>query len=373
MSTKLTLKQFRQLQNAKKASPKRKQSKKIGMQVSRASAPLSVSVHTKKTSPVFKSTRSTDGRITVVNREFISDVVPTQSTFQVQKVLPINPGNEDFGRWISISASAYESHKFKKLWFEYKPLVPATVQGAVYLAVDYDSKDSAPSDKITMMSYQGAERVSLWEDLTMKLDRKDMDKLPQRYNLDDLPPVGTDIRLYNLGNLIVATDGVSSSALNTAVGEIYCNYEVELMTPQTNVQSDGSISNPASNVASNPFATQTSKAVVGKVIDIIAPNIIRFLQTGRFALDMKTLYASGITATPPVIARSIAEGNGQGTITGEWGNAQYQNGQAGLTNTIANITQAPCDFTVDFSSSGVGPITNTAIQAAVYKIGQLLS
>jgi len=192
-------------------------------------APVSISSHTGTSSPRFVRALPSGGT-TVRHREFFKNVTGT-STFTILPSIPINPGNEDIFRWLSSIAMSYEFYKFKKLIFEYKPEAPTSCPGKVYLSVDYDVTDTPVATKVDLLSQFGTEGNVPWDKFNMKVDKGSSDIYNRRYTRDSPVPTGIDPRLYNLGNLMIATDnnGTFASAI---IGELWVDYEVEFYTPQ---------------------------------------------------------------------------------------------------------------------------------------------
>jgi hypothetical protein len=178
------------------------------------------------------SVPSDDGRIRVRHREFLGDVKNLVATpeFEVVANLPINPGMVSTFPWLSGIAQLYESYSFRSLQFEYLPSCSTNTDGVVLLAIDYDAGDPAPPTKSTLMQMHGAVRTSLWNACCLTADPADLHKLPQRYTRKTVWGGAGDIKTYDVGNLYIASS--NHTGATTAYGELYVNYDVELITPQ---------------------------------------------------------------------------------------------------------------------------------------------
>lgn len=354
----------------KKQTPKKSKNARKGrgsglQRVSSQRIPLGVAQRRTTKAPRFQNLNSSDGSLVVRHEEFAFDVTPTSSAFTVLKALPLNPGNEDIMPWMSRVSTNYESYVFEALEIEYRPLAPATTNGGIYLVVDYDVADSTPTDKVEFMAMHGAQRQSIWAPIVMRCDKKDLKKLPQRYVLNDLPPTGTDARIYNTGTMYIATDGVGGSS---PVGEIYVKYSVKLMTPQLGGRADsGSIVLPGAQPAlTQPFGNQTLASVVGNAAKILTQDTIQFADKGKFLVDMTAAFTGGTPSTAS--APTLSVGGGAGTIFGGNGNVPYNNGTSSNYQAIIDVIQNPLNLVANYTpwaGSATG-IASTRLKVAKY-------
>lgn len=198
--------------------------------------------------PQPKFTRLPNGDIVIQHRELISDVIGSEG-FQVTKI-PINPGLQELTAWLSQIAPNYESYKFEKLDFEFKTTSPTTASGVVMCAVDYDASDPAPVDKQQLAAYKGYTRSSPWENFIQVSRASDLSKRTTFFVRNGALSSNEDIKLYDVGNLFLATQGQASDA---PIGELYVSYNVRLSTPQLN--------NPALGMSKSSFFQKTKTAV----------------------------------------------------------------------------------------------------------------
>lgn len=168
-----------------------------------------------------------DGTIVVKHREFLQDIVGT-AAFTAVKVA-INPGLTNSFPWLSKIARNYESYRFRKVDFEYDTMVSTDTDGAAMLVMDYDAADSAPTTKLEAMSFLGSERGPLWQPTTFRANVGALNKLPQRYVRFAALASNLDVKTYDAGSFYMCTVGSSNTGI---IGELYVDYEVELITPQ---------------------------------------------------------------------------------------------------------------------------------------------
>lgn len=174
------------------------------------------------------------GGVRVRHREYVLDIVSGGLGFEVIQFEPINPGNETMFPWLSRIATRFESYMFSNLTFHVEPLQGTIATGAILMAVDFEAADPRPSSKVMMMSYEGAVRSPVWDSCRLPSSVSNLQKIKKKFTLDHAPPRGQDVRLYNVGNLIVAATGTAS----TTIGELYVEYDVTFETPQIESQEE---------------------------------------------------------------------------------------------------------------------------------------
>jgi hypothetical protein len=184
--------------------------------------------------PEITSTRRGRDLVVVVkHREFIGDVNGSEDFFLSQ--FAVNPGLAETFPWLNEVAQNFESYHFRYLRFQYQPQAPTTAPGTVMLAIDYDAADTAPTEKIELMSLVGAVRCAVWSEIEQRSTADDLKKMaPRLYVRTTNLASNLDIKTYDVGNLFIATVGATA----ITVGELYVEYEVELTSPTWEGQVD---------------------------------------------------------------------------------------------------------------------------------------
>lgn len=174
-----------------------------------------------------------NGDCRIRHREYITDIETTgaPSPFAVAS-LPINPGLAASFPWLSRIAANYESYKFESLSFSYETEAPTSLGGSLMLAVDYDATDPAPINKQQAMAYRSSVRSAPWNRCKFNAAAEDLGKFKTNYVRTGPNPQDTDIKLYDIGNLFIITQGISVDP--SVIGELYVEYTVRLMTPSIN-------------------------------------------------------------------------------------------------------------------------------------------
>lgn len=169
--------------------------------------------------------------------EYIGEVlVANQPAFNVVSY-PLNPGQSSTFPWLSQQAKQWEKYEFEMLDFYFKREVSefntAGSAGKIIMSVDYDAADAPPTTKQQMEdTYQHRDCMPS-ENVGMPLDRKDLKTLAAngtsaRYVRPGGLPGAADIRLYDIGNLFIATQGIPA---NVNIGELHVRYRVKFSVP----------------------------------------------------------------------------------------------------------------------------------------------
>lgn len=140
----------------------------------------------------------------------------------------LQPANSILFPWLANMANLYETYTFLKCNFKYVPSRSTATNGAVFLAVDFDSTDAAPPNKTQLMAYNRSVRGPVWDDLTYQCDRTDLKVLQKRF-IRNATVANTDAKLYDTGTLFIGTQQCADA---TNIGELHVEYEIMFHTPQ---------------------------------------------------------------------------------------------------------------------------------------------
>lgn len=179
----------------------------------------------------------------VTHKEYIKDV--QGSTAFTMTELPLNPGLGSSFPWLAQMADAYEEYRIKGMVFEFKSLsseftVSANVAtanngalGAVIMATNYNAARSpAFNNKKEMENYEHAQSAPPTKSMIHAIETKGQGTVLKTLYLrtGSIEP-GTDIRLYDIGNFCIATQGMQES-VGATIGELWVAYEVEFYKPR---------------------------------------------------------------------------------------------------------------------------------------------
>jgi len=223
----------------------------------------------------------------------------------------IQPGLSGLFPWLAKVAALYESYQFNYLAFSFKTEKSTATNGAVMMAVDFDVSDSPPPSKQQLMAYHNAQRTQPWCDMTYVCNINDVNKLKPRYVRTGLV-AGTDYKIYDVGNLFVATQGCADTSI---LGELYVHYDIVFRTPQLDnagYAAQGSNRSIASGAVTGTLLLGTSPTlnVAGSGMPILyntTTGAISFPDVGSYLITytcFTTAAASG-TITPVMSGGSL--------------------------------------------------------------------
>lgn len=234
-----------------------------------------------------------DGRVRIRHREYVGEIAGSVAFASTS--FSINPGLQALFTWLSIIAPQYESYVFKRLRFLYETEKSASTDGSVMLAVDFDAADEAPVNKQQLMAFHNAVRSAAWNPCEFSSDGPDLRKFGvQRYLRSGALAANQDVKTYDVGNLIVATQGMSGASV---VGELYVEYDVELITPQVPKDPAAAASlRITTTVTGSDEATPFTgvQDIAGGLNASATGTTITFQRVGQYICS---LFMTGVTAT----------------------------------------------------------------------------
>ncbi len=167
--------------------------------------------------------RSSKGKTIVSHTEFVSTAGLTTS-FLISQSAQVNPANNSMFPWLGSIATSFDKYRFISLSFEYVPVVSTNTAGRIGMIFDYDSQDSAPTNRGDCYSFATSVEGPVWDRLVMKIKTDNV----VRYT-DSASTV--DKKLVDLGQLFAFSDAGSGTQ---TIGDILVHYTVELIEPQPN-------------------------------------------------------------------------------------------------------------------------------------------
>jgi hypothetical protein len=204
--------------------------------------------------------------------------------------------------WLSSLAQNYESYRFNSLAFVIETQCPTSTAGSIQMAMDFDAADSSPVTKQALMSYHDAVRSPAWGDCRFVADKQDLVKFgSQRFIRSTSLSANQDIKTYDVGNLWVATSG----GAGVVAGELYVEYDVELMTPQTGGSSGGLSKVSSGGTVSKTAIFGTAATYVGSLVTATA-STLTFANAGHYVINVNPVgTGSGLIPTPSGTASSV--------------------------------------------------------------------
>lgn len=167
------------------------------------------------------------GTTHISQRESLGEVEANGLSFSVQS-FPMQPGFSF--PWGSKSAANYVSYRVKSMRYFFVPSVSAFAEsgqiGRVCLAFNYDALEGPPSDMIRMESLDPNVVGMAYTPLELRLDSRRATLNPKYVRIG---PTAGDLKTYDFGALHFGTQGFIDTQ---PIGEIFVEYDIELLTPQ---------------------------------------------------------------------------------------------------------------------------------------------
>jgi len=270
----------------------------------------------------------------------------------------INPGLATVLSWLPPIAAQFEAYVFESLSFEFETEKSTATSGSVMMAVDFDASDATPVDKAELMSFHNAVRSPVWAENHYRCDSKDLKKLPQRYIRSGSLAANQDVKMYDVGNLVVATQGCADA---TILGELYCTYDVVLKTPQTSrasLAAAASVKVDGGGTVSKTAYLGTAPTYVGGLSVIGLTNTLTFKQVGQYIVETAltgTTFAEIAPAITGTAATTAVSGNNLRTGANTFSIFSY----------LVNVTEIGQTTIIDFSSAAA-TITASSTRIASY-------
>jgi hypothetical protein len=174
------------------------------------------------------------GRTIIKHSEYVGDITGSIG-FAIALSLNLNPGLQGSFPWLSQIANAYEKFSVKQIQYRYCSESPTSTTGAVFLSPEYNPQDAPPTSKLETFQNEDTVRTVPWEDVACKIPTKYL-KVYNEYFVRLGTMANSDLKTYDPLVLNVCTQGNGSGGL---LGEIWVDYQIELINPQGNINPVG--------------------------------------------------------------------------------------------------------------------------------------
>lgn len=239
-----------------------------------------------------------NGNLLVTHREFISKI-PGSVNFSLAQD-PINPGLPVQFKWLYPIANQYESYRFRKLKYEFVNSKAGTFAGDVIMGIDYDPSDPSPFSEDELQNYWGCKTGQICEPMTFTADVAALHKIgPTKFVRVGALGADQDIKLYDSGNFFIAT---TDCADTSSIGRLFCDYEVELMTPQMSSHILSAQVSPVGETAAAPLGTALA-SVGNNSVTWLSGTTMSFDVPGEYLVVSYAL-GTGITAPPSIASNT---------------------------------------------------------------------
>jgi hypothetical protein len=294
------------------------------------------------------------GRTLIRHSEYIADINGSVG-FATPLVLNCNPGLQANFPWLAQIANAYEKFIVKSIEYRFATEAPTSTTGSVFLSPEYNPQDSAPLSKQETFQNEDTVRTVPWEDVGCKIPTKYLRVYNEYFVRAGTLPVNQDLKTYDPLIMYVCTQGQANANL---VGEIWVDYEIELINPQGNL-------NPASGAGIVAAGSTAAHIFAGLVtygpLSIVASATTNVLTLSAMVIGQEYQITVGVTGTNPNVVESSI--TGATVITSTYDG--FESTTAGLC--VVTFTATAQVVTVTYTSSTA--TTQTVVSVLAIPIG----
>jgi hypothetical protein len=307
-----------------------------------SNAPVAISTKTSNTGKDYYTTKG---------KERVSNVSALNQGFNIVDVF-INPANQALFPWLSGIAKKYDLYHFKRLRFTYIPSLPTSEEGNVYIGLDYNTLDPAPSSSSELCQLSHWTMNVVWKPSYLTID---VNGLGWQYTRTG-PVANADYKTYDLGRLFLATEGITYTG---TVGYIEVEYDVEFKRRQPDYTSSvvptTDIYPPFTHLEVSSLAAGASSTAFSRV-DNNNSIIVVDPATGTF------------TVRKSIMALCITSGHANGTGVLQW-NSIITGSTVVTGSSTAGVARLDPGYT--YKVHNPGTTTQTDIMVSIIIVGNV--
>lgn len=203
----------------------------------------------------FYSVKNQGGVTRISHHEFLDSV----DSPQAMTAYVLQPSDQTTFTWLPAIASRYEQYRLVSMTFRYVPSCAVTTAGTVYLAIDLDVLDNAPSSPEELSQFIVNGSAAPYDPFTITLSGTLANRIPWHYTAHDGYPLVCDKKTYDLGNLYVYVAGAGGAG----VGRVYVDYVFEFTSPTIEIApiTELGVTKKAGNNYGSPYLTSEEVVV----------------------------------------------------------------------------------------------------------------
>lgn len=357
--------QMKLLKNSSKPKTSKKQHAGKGPGVARKNrgretAPVAFSKRLTQFQPVERS--KANGVRCIKFKEYVQDIAGSAAF--AATAFACNPGLSNLFAWLSGQSLFYQEYTVKSLRFLFETEKATTLSGKVMFAFLQDSADPLPASKQEMLENLIKASGAVWEPFALPVSMGNFPALGKSRFIrsGNLAP-NLDVKTYDIGQLIVGTQGMVDTSL---VGELYIEYDIELRTPiQSSVQLAQALS---AKVVSGGTVSQTvvfgTIPVITGGLDIsVSAGTITFNKVGQYLVDIIVNGTGLHSAFNPTFPGSTA------TLTESLGfsNAAADIGTTAIAEMFVTVTARGQTMVVDCTAAST-TVTSSVAKITTYAV-----
>jgi len=233
----------------------------------------------------------TSGRnIRVIEKEYIGDVISSTTIGAFNNnSYRINPGVSATFPWLSTIASSFDQYQVNGLVFSYRSTSSefngsSQALGTVIMATEYDPTDADFTSKAVMENSQFCMSAKASSDLYHGVECSMKERPTNVLYVADATTTGEDLRLTDLGNFQLATQGCSVASVN--LGELWVSYDITLLKKQLPLvlALNGKITNGSVGLAQGAIFGTDGGFIYGTLDVAAVSNTITFYNLGQYII-----------------------------------------------------------------------------------------
>lgn len=283
---------------------KKNAGKKNAATFKQSAAPVSKSIEVRLNKP--KWSVQPDGATRIANSECVLTLEVPEEIWAPGGVQfhEINPGLQGSFPWLWNEAKGFDFYIFRSLRYRFLPLFSTSQAGIVGAYIDYDARDEAPADFMSMMSNAGAVQARVWDDkLQLVLNTNSANMLSKRLVRSSVISAEAEPVVYDAGVAYFTGYNVAGQTAGTPFGQIYVDYVVDFYTPHINTELG--VIMATQNVGTDQHAPFSGTKAVGigkevfnidtQVVNGLKRSILSLKESGRYVTDITSLLNGGAT------------------------------------------------------------------------------
>jgi hypothetical protein len=199
-------------------------------------------------------------------------------------------------------------------------MTPTTTPGNVTIAVDYDAADPAPNSIMVMENWADAVSGAARANLEMRCSFPNLGNEKRWYTRRAGLAANLDVKLYDVGNLHVATEASTPDAGDGVIGYLYADYVVDFYTPKMDFDDlllGGLVTGATAVSQGHPLGTAATLdgQQVGLLLDATFPENVYFSYPGTYDIVVKGTgtVITAVALTPPASGVTVVDRGTQST------------------------------------------------------------
>jgi len=188
--------------------------------------------------PMFTSQGDEDG-VVICHKEYLGDIISssTAGAFKID-TWNINPADHNTFPWLSTLVGAnFQQFKFESLIFHFKSTSADalnstnTALGSVFSCINYDATDEDFESRYEIENSDWSKSCKPSDDILIPVEcaPRFTAMNGMLYLANGVMPAGVDPKMYYLGKLSLASQGLQGTSVN--IGSLFVTYRVRLYKP----------------------------------------------------------------------------------------------------------------------------------------------